>query len=269
MTETVLAVPLPVTAGIAQRPPWPIAFLAAGLFLLAAGAFAWRVWRSPFEFPLSFWRVLNDLYCRWWFGLRREGDCPVPVRGPVIVAANHTCSIDPLLLIGTMPRGFVSFLIAREFYAIPIFGRLVRFIECIPVNRDGRDVIATRAALRHLREGKGIGIFPEGRIARPGEILNPKPGAAMLALRSRATVVPAYIRGTRYSESVAWPFFCPQRARVRYGRPIDLSPYYGRHRDPAVVDEVARLIMRRIRELAGTDLDGKPGAGRRTPSSTR
>ncbi len=205
--------------------------------------------RPPLRLSLRFWSFVDRLYCRWWFRLRCVGPCTIPAEGPAIVVANHTSTIDPLLLIATNPGRPISFLIAKEYHELPIIHRFTRMIECIPVKRDGFDVAATRAAIRHLQAGKLLGIFPEGRIAR-GRTLEPKLGMAMLALHARVPVIPAHISGTRFSGHAAWPFFQPQHARVRYGPAIDLSGYYGRRRDPGVLEEAAEVIMGSIRDLA-------------------
>lgn len=241
---------IPEWPGIDRWVGWLLCGVTATLTTTAAITLVVQRRRAVFGWRISFWRGLNEFYCRWWFRLERVGPCTVPATGPVMVIANHTCSVDPLLLIAANRRRIVSFLIAREYYDLPVVGRLIKMIECIPVRRDGQDTWATRTAMRYLRDGRAIGLFPEGRIPRPGEVVPPRPGAAMMALHSRATVIPAYISGTRYTETVAGAFFRRHRARVRYGKPVDLSAYYGRERDRDAVEEVSDLMMRRIRDLA-------------------
>lgn len=240
---------IPHWSGIDRRAGYIV--LAVALLAFGAGVLTLfvRLKRSPFGFALGFWRNLNAFYCRWWFRVERDGLCTVPRDGAVIIVANHTCTIDPLLLTATNSRGYISFMIAAEYNDLPLFGRLTHMIECIPVNRNGFDVASTRAALRLLQAGKVLGIFPEGRIPGPDEQVAPKPGVALLALHSRAVVVPVHIRGTRYHKGIAWSFFRRHRARVRYGKPIDLTPYYDHYRDDAVIRDVASLIMQRIHEL--------------------
>lgn len=202
------------------------------------------------EMPLHvrFWWNLNRLYCRVWFGMRIKTPVTVPREGPVVLVANHTSSIDPVLLIACVRCRPLGFMIAREFYNLPAFGRLIKMMECIPVNRDGQDTAATRAAMRHLKDGKLLGIFIEGRIAKPGEEIEPKEGAALLALRTGALVVPAHVSGTYYSDDVAPAFFRPQRTRIRFGEPIDLSKLADPH-DREALPNLSRMLMERIREL--------------------
>lgn len=237
---------------------WLLGGLGVSLIGVGITSLVLRLRESDLNFEMSIYRNLNRFYCAWWFRLKRIGPCTVPPTGPVIVASNHTSSIDPLLLNAAMPRRFVGFLIARRYYNIPVFGRFIRMVGCVPVERTGRDLPALRAALRCLKGGGVLGVFPEGTIPRPGQKLPPKPGAALLALRSDAALVPVHISGTRYSDSVVLPFFMRHRARVRFGRPIDLGPYRSRPHDRRTVEELTAELWARIEALGPGREDGGP-----------
>jgi len=116
-------------------------------------------------------------------------------------------------------------MVAREYYNLPLCRHLIQELECIPVRRDGRDIAATKQALRQLRAGKLLGIFIEGRIAGPDEEAQPRDGVAALALRSKATVIPAHISGVKYHDSVLLTFLLRHRVRIKYGPPVDLSEF--------------------------------------------
>lgn len=229
---------------------WVLLALAVILAAVFAGALVAHLRRRHMPWTRQFWWSLNEFYCRWWFRLRREGPCTVPAGGPVIVVANHTCGIDPLLLIASTPHRLIGFLVAEEFTHIPIGGRLIRMIGCVPVRRDGHDAAGTRAALRHLRDGNVLGIFIEGGIPEPGEIREPKLGAAMLALHSGALIVPAHLSGTHYDENVGWSFLRRHWAVVRFGKPIDLSRYWIPSGDKEALRKVSIKLLEQIRTLA-------------------
>jgi len=226
-----------------------------GAVMLASGVWVHRVLAR--RAGLKGWELLlwwlNEFYCKWWFRLKRVGPCRLPKSGPAIVAANHTCSIDPLLLHASGNFRPIGFMVAAEYYDLPVFGRLLRRIGCVPTARSGRDVAATKAALRLLREGRLLGIFPEGRIARPGEHLPAKPGVALLATRADVQIVPVHISGTRYTESVLWAFFRRHRAVVRYGKPIRLELPPDAEPDKETLVALAEQVMQRIRSLGGGD----------------
>jgi 1-acyl-sn-glycerol-3-phosphate acyltransferase len=228
-----------------------VVLLALGVAALAIGAgwFAACMRATRFRYPVSFWWMVVWLYCRLVFRLRRVGPCAVPAEGPVLVVANHTCGADPLLLVACIPSRVPAFLVAEEFSNPPVFGRIVRMIDCIPVRRDGRDTGPTRGALRHLKAGKLLAIFIQGRIPRPGEAAEARDGATVLALHSRAIVVPAHISGTIWTESLLSSFFMPHKAQVRFGEPIDLRAYAGPHPDKEAVARLSAMLMERIRRL--------------------
>jgi 1-acyl-sn-glycerol-3-phosphate acyltransferase len=255
--------------GLIGIPHWPnidryIALIAAitSLVLLVTGIWTTmtRLKRGRFGRAITFWRNLNEFYCRWWARVKREGVCTVPASGPVIVAANHMSTLDPFLLGATSPNRYISYVIAREYAVIPLFRRLVELMECVPVTRTGHDTSSVRAILRHLESGRCLGIFPQGRIQFPGEALELHEGVGMIALRSGATVVPAFISGVHqppFEKASRWqnmksmlaPLVRRQRGRVRYGAPIDLSPWKGRERDREAYREVAEEIMAAVSAL--------------------
>jgi len=205
---------------------------------------------SPHPLPLAAVEKLNEFFCRCWYRFRRIGPCTVPTTGPVLLVANHTSPADPLMLCAGCTYRKISFLIAREYVSLPIGRFFVRIVECIPVRRDGNDVAAARQALRRLRSGQALGIFIEGRITPPGQQPDLKDGAALLALRSGATVIPAHISGTIYTDTVLPGFLARHRARVRFGPPIDLRDLGERSGRQAVAAATAR-IYDRIMELGG------------------
>ena len=206
--------------------------------------------RGTYAWQSAFFKLAIVALCRIWYRLRVVGEGTVPRDGPVILAANHTCSIDPLLLVCICPGRVPVFFVAEEFSGAPVVRRAVRLSESVAVKRDGTDFGATRAVLRRLSDGKPVGIFPEGRIAEPGQRLEPKAGVALLALRTGAPVIPIHIAGTRYSSSVFWPIFFRHRARVTIGRPVDLSDIDPDRRDHARLALATDRIMQAIRDLA-------------------
>lgn len=247
-----------LTTGLLGIPNWPnidrhvpLIMLAVSLVLIATGVITTyiRLHRGPFTPVLSFWKNLNDFICRLLPRARREGLCTIPRQGGAIVVANHNSTLDPFVLTSTSPNRIPGFMIAVEFTKIPFFSSLVRAIECIPVTRSGQDTSSVKAALRHLQQGKLLGLFPQGGVRRPDEPIKVRDGVGMLALRSGAPVVPAYISGITYSDSTAAPFFQRQNAVVRYGEPVDLSEFKGREKDRDAYKEASEKIMDAIMAL--------------------
>jgi 1-acyl-sn-glycerol-3-phosphate acyltransferase len=163
-------------------------------------------------------------YCSTMYRFDCKQPAPLPNFGPAILISNHTCGIDHMLL-QTASNRLLGFVVAKEYYESPLLNAFCKSAGCIPVNRDGHDVAAIRAALRALKEGRVVPIFPEGRITpasgeRMGDI---KFGSAYIAIRSRVPVIPAYILGTPLTDEIIPSLITRSRASVTFGQPIDLS----------------------------------------------
>jgi len=240
---------IPHWESIDRYVPLLLTLVAAALCVSGVVATVTRLRRGRFGTAMCFWANLSALYCRLWPRTRRVGICTVPLEGPVILAANHNSTLDPFVLAATSPNRVPGYMIAVEYARIPLFSRLVKAVECVPVTRSGIDTASVKAALRHLASGKLLGIFPQGRVQDPAEPPKVLAGVGMLALRSGATVIPAHVSGIAYSDGVIGPFFRRHHAEVRYGPPIDLSPWQGREKDRAAHREVAEHIMQAIMSL--------------------
>ncbi len=199
---------------------------------------------------LSLWWIARA-YTRLWHRLRFEGWAPLPADGPAILIANHTCCIDHLL-IQSRARRVLGFVIARNMYELPVVHHFCVRAGCIPVDRDGRDLRAMRAALRALEEGRVVPIFPEGRITpQGGRTLGPiRSGAAFLALRSGVPVIPAFVSGTPESADIGPALRRRSRSRVIFGPPIDLSDFSpSQSADKEALARASERFERALRDL--------------------
>jgi 1-acyl-sn-glycerol-3-phosphate acyltransferase len=101
-------------------------------------------------------------------------------------------------------------------------------------------------------EGRLVGIFPEGRINTTDALLLPgRPGPALVALKARVPIVPCYIHGAPYSESVPGSFLTPAKTRLVVGQPIDIAPFVAREDEEGVLVELTLRLLREIATLAG------------------
>jgi 1-acyl-sn-glycerol-3-phosphate acyltransferase len=128
---------------------------------------------------------------RLLFGFRVEGVSKVVSGGPLIVASNHRRLLDPVLVCMAVPRR-LQWMAKKELFVSP-FDRFFHFLGAFPVDRKGGARSALRASLVYLEEGRALGIFPEGTRRKGGVDLEAKNGAAMLAVRSGAPVLPVYV----------------------------------------------------------------------------
>jgi len=185
--------------------------------------------------------------CRLYFGLELRGTEHIPSAGPVIIAPNHQTFADPPLV--TIPvRRRVHYMAWDRLFEIPLFGRFIRLLRAFPVDVEGRDARATREAIRLLRAGHALMIFPEGERTTTGEVGPFKVGAFRLAVSADAPVLPVTIAGARD----AWP---PGRILPRPGRvTITYHALVRAERDLPRRD-AARELTERVRMIVMGELD--------------
>ena len=114
-----------------------------------------------------------------------------------VFAANHMSALDILVLLGFLPVQF-RWIAKEELFRIPFFGRSMRAIGYIPVNRDNpRDGLRSlKEAARRIRAGASVIIFPEGTRSEDGRIGEFKRGGFTLAVLAGRPIVPISISGT-------------------------------------------------------------------------
>lgn len=159
-----------------------------------------------------------------------------PGSGPVIVAANHGSGYDPIIL-GTIIKRNIHFLAKKELFSCFASRWFLSKLHGIPVDRSsGNAIRPVRCCLRLLNHGEVLGIFPEGKRCKPGEIVQPKKGVAYFAVKTGAPIVPVALVG------VAKGFRKP--VKVSIGTPIDPVQF-------GVTDysQISQLIMKQIRNM--------------------
>jgi 1-acyl-sn-glycerol-3-phosphate acyltransferase len=127
-----------------------------------------------------------------------QGDENVPRKGGAILAINHVGYFD-FALTGTaaLPAGrYVRFMAKKEIFANKVAGPLMRGMHHINVDREN-GAASFVAALRALKSGEIIGIFPEGTISTSFEIKALKSGAVRLAMGAGVPVIPTVIWGSQ------------------------------------------------------------------------
>ncbi|OPA81421.1 1-acyl-sn-glycerol-3-phosphate acyltransferase [Paenibacillus selenitireducens] len=182
----------------------------------------------------SFCRALLRGIYGLLFRLEAKGIENVPDEGGVLLCSNHVSLFDPPT-VGIKLERKVHFMAKMELFKIPGFGWLIRELGAFPVKRSGVSKESIKNSLKILRDGKVMGIFPEGSRNSDGA---GKKGAASFALRSGAAVVPVAIIGN-------YKLF--RKMKVVYGKPIDIAPF--QEEPTTAVDLLTDEIMSKIQEL--------------------
>ncbi|SFK92259.1 1-acyl-sn-glycerol-3-phosphate acyltransferase [Paenibacillus sp. 1_12] len=181
-------------------------------------------------------RALFHFIFRLIFRLKVIGIENIPEDKPVILCANHTSNMDPPLLGSPLVSRRVHYMAKAELFDLPVLGWVLPRISAFPVKRGGVSKESIRLSLQLLQDNQILGIFPEGSRSNAGGI--GKKGAASLALKSGAVVIPSAIVGG-YK-----PF---RKMTLVYGKPLDISEFADSGSSGA--EEATNRIMEAIREL--------------------
>ena len=159
-----------------------------------------------------------------------------PKDGGVLLCSNHISNFDPPIVGITAPRP-IHFMAKDELFSVPVLGKILPHVNAFPVKRGMSDREALRKGLAILKEGKVLGLFPEGTRSKTGELGKGLAGAGFFALRTDAQIVPCAVVG---------PYKAFNKLKVVYGKPIDMSQI---KEQKGSAEEATELIMTEIRKL--------------------
>ncbi|MGL4514435.1 MAG: lysophospholipid acyltransferase family protein [Lacipirellulaceae bacterium] len=174
------------------------------------------------------------------FRLRVQGARRVPMRGPLVIVANHLSHLDPPLVGGSSARQ-LSYM-ARDTLFKGVLGPLIRSYDAIPVDRDGTGLAGIRATLGRVKQGGAVVVFPEGTRSPDGELQAIKPGFLALVRRGGASLQPVGFDGPHkaWPKGAAFPTpFVP--IAIHYGEPLSPDTIAALD-DERLLAEVARLL---------------------------
>lgn len=158
----------------------------------------------------------------------------VPQTGSYIICSNHINYLDAAAIV-LLNKRMVYFVAKEDLFRFKALNWLAHVFDIIPIKRNMQDMEAMKRCLKVIKSGDLLGIFPEGTrkgLEKNGKAKN---GAAYMAIKTGAPVIPVGIHGTFK------PF---SKVYVNYGEPIDLSSYKGGDKEKQ--DEATKLIMDNI-----------------------
>lgn len=157
--------------------------------------------------------------------------------GPAMVCANHSSNADPILISYAVGlKNMMHFMAKIELFRIPLLGRILTAMGSFAVDRGNNDMVAVRTAMRYLKSGEKVMIFPEGTRVRESDAVAGKAGAVRLAMRLRVPIVPVYITSNK-------KLF--RKTYINIGKPYYIDP----SKTAEDSDELASELMRKIYEL--------------------
>ena len=173
------------------------------------------------------------------YRVKIEGIENIPKNQACIICGNHVHALDaPVLLARTNKK--IRFMAKQELWKSPAFRFMAFIYQVFPVKRDKKDTDAVKTALKILKKGEILGIYPEG--TRNGMVrgIKPKKGAVNLAIRGDVPIIPFGIKGNFK------PF---RKVRYKFGEPIYYSEYKDRAKDKDFVEDLTMKLMEKVVEL--------------------
>lgn len=229
----------------------PTILLFLFVAIAAIASVCYYFYQSPYNIHQTFYALINRCVVRFLWRGSEPPELPVPRDQGVVLFSNHRSSVDPCFIQVSANR-IVHWLVAEDFKSRPFIKMALEYLQVIEVKRNGQDTAAMKKAIRYVKEGRAVGIFPEGRINMSDEFMMPiLAGAVIIALKGRVPIVPVYIEGSPYGGSALSPFFMRAKVTVRYGKPIDLSKYYGSKDLRNAMGEIAIQCAKEVAKLAG------------------
>ena len=202
-----------------------------------------------------FFKILLTPFFWLIFRPRVQGFKHLFRRGKAVLISNHVALKDPIMIAFVSPR-IVHFMAKKELFEKPLPRFLLRWgFLTFPVNRKHADMVSLKQAMSLLDKGKVFGIFPEGRRSVTNELDAFEKGAAFLALRCNAPLIPLYADPN-----------APRRLRVRMivGEPMDAKAIAETYSGKAV-DAVTDALHDRMQELKNEmEAWNQPGKAKRS-----
>jgi 1-acyl-sn-glycerol-3-phosphate acyltransferase len=198
--------------------------------------------------------ILRPLFRPWVEGLEN-----VPATGAAILASNHLSFLDSIFLPLVVPRR-ITFLAKSEYFTergLKGFFKRLFFtgVGQVPIERTGGAASerALHTGVRILREGKLLGIYPEGTRSPDGRLYRGKIGVARMALEAQVPVIPVAMIGTFEVQPPGrvWPKV--RRIGVRIGKPLDFRRYEGLEDDRFVLRSMTDEILYELMMLSGQE----------------
>jgi len=189
-----------------------------------------------------FGKAVLRLFFHAFYDIEVIGAQNLPKSGAVIVCANHSSLLDPVLL-GVFINRPLRFMAKKELFDFKPLGVLITALGAFPVNREAVEIATMRQAVEILKNGQVLGIFSQGGRAATTEVdvESGKAGVALFATRSESPVVPIGIKGSFR------PF---TGVVVSLGEPMNFEEYNGKRIRTPELAELTKKIMVQIKNLS-------------------
>jgi len=210
---------------------------------------------------VGYWVVKMVLtpFLRVFFRPWVDGAQYLPEQGAAILASNHLSFSDTIFLPLVLTRRITFLAKADYFTGTGMKGKMTKVffsgVGQVPVDRSGGAASegALTTAVRILREGNLLGLYPEGTRSPDGRLYRGKTGVARMALEAGVPVIPVAMINTDVVQPTGQKIPNIGRVGVRVGKPLDFSRYAGMEGDRFVLRSITDEIMYELMVLSGQE----------------
>ncbi len=177
-------------------------------------------------------RVLLRPFYALFFPVQLDGLENIPREGAFILCANHCSNHDPFYLAAHIEERHLHYMAKSSLFRWKITANFFSALGAFSVDRGNSDLAAIRTAMKILKEGHGMAIFPQGTRVKDNHPAPMLEGVSMIAMRANAPVIPAYIGG---------PFRLFRKTQLSFGPPVSFEGL-PRRVDSDTLDKATRRI---------------------------
>ncbi len=200
---------------------------------------------------MTFWYLLgyslSKAIAKTFFNYRVIGAENMIEEGPCIIAANHCSYLDPPL-VGVACKRAIHYLARKSLLEIPVLGPILPELNVIPVDQKNADRSALMGAIRVVKNGGAVLIFPEGTRSLNGELQPAQPGIGMIAAKTGAPIAPIWIEGSH--GVLPKGSVLPRRREISVKIGVPVKHLFTESGCRADYGQIARAVAASIRQLS-------------------
>jgi 1-acyl-sn-glycerol-3-phosphate acyltransferase len=185
-------------------------------------------------------KIIFFIIFKLFFKLTVYGKEYIPKKGGFIIASNHTSNLDPIVLGLASPRK-INFMAKEELFKNKFFSFILHSVAAFPVKRNKVETTSIKEAIRRLKAGGGLLLFPEGGRRNFIDVSEIKAGVGLLSCKAKVPIIPTLIKGS--GEVLPKGRYFPKRGKISVYFAPPISSYSQNYED------IARETMLAIKKL--------------------
>jgi len=187
----------------------------------------------------SIGKFIFTFYFRLCNRVSVQGKDNIPETGGLIICPNHIHWLDPMLVAVCIKRE-INYMSKAELFKNKLLAAILKGLNAFPVKRGTPDISAIKTSFKLIKDGKVLGIFPEGTRSKDGKLKTAEPGVALISIKTNAPIVPIRISGS-------YKLF--GKLGIIIGKPLSFEGYNNKKAAMGEINELSQSIMLEIGKL--------------------